>query len=74
MFSLKTTKNDGSNRIIKSRKNQNAPRKGNQKILGNTESGHHQNCEDERKIKKNTSGEPENYSKLRYIAEISSKG
>ena len=43
---------DRKNRTTKSRKNQNAQRKGNVKILGNTESGHHQTSGDERKIKK----------------------
>ena len=62
------------NRINISRKNQNARRKGNLQILGNFGSGHHQTCGDERKnLKKNTSEERENYSKLNNIAEISSK-
>ena len=56
-------------------KNQNAWRKGNLEILGNIGSGHHQISGHERKeLKKNISGEPENYSSQNYIAEITSKG
>ena len=59
----------------KSIKNQNARRKGNLQILGNIGSGHYQTSGDKRnKSKKNIPGERENYSKLNYIAEISSKG
>ena len=45
------TTNDGRNRTTKSRKNQNAWRKGNLQIRGNIGSGRHQTCGDERKIK-----------------------
>ena len=69
------TTNDGRSRTTKSIKNQNAQRKENLEIIGNTGSRHHQTCGDERKNKKkNTSRERENYSKPNYIAEISLKG
>ena len=71
---LKAT-NDGRNRTAKSRKNQNARRKENLKVLGNIRSGHRQISGDERKkLKKSISGERENYSKPNYIAETTSKG
>ena len=41
--------NDGRNRTTKSRKNRNARRKGNLKILGNIESGYYQTSRDEGK-------------------------
>ena len=40
------------NRTTKSRKNQNARRKGNLQVLGNIRNGHSQTCGDEKKIKK----------------------
>ena len=43
------TTNDGRNRTIKSRKNQNTRTKGNLQVLGNTGSGPHQTSGDERK-------------------------
>ena len=43
------TTNDEGNGTTKSRKNQNAPRKGNLQILGNIGSGHNQTSRDERK-------------------------
>ena len=68
------TTNDGRNRTSKSRKNQNTWKKRNltnPQILRNIRSGHQQTCRDENiKIKKNTSGERENYTKPKYIAEI----
>ena len=46
------------NRTTKSRKNQNARRKGNLKVLGNIGSGHHQTSREERKkFRKCISGE-----------------
>ena len=52
---------EGSNRTTKSKKNQNARRKGNLQILENIESKYHQTTRDERKIenKKRTSQENE---------------
>ena len=44
---------DGRNRTTKSRKNQNARRKGNLQVLVNIGSGHHQTSRDE-KNKKST--------------------
>ena len=41
--------NDGSNRTTKSRKNQNAQRKGNLRLFGNIKNRHHQTIRDERK-------------------------
>ena len=46
------TTRDGRNKTTKSRKNQNAWRKGSLKILGNIGSGHHQTCGDKRKNEK----------------------
>ena len=43
------TTNDGRNRTTKSRKNQNAQRKGNLQILGNIGSEHNLKCGNERK-------------------------
>ena len=67
---LKTT-NDGRNRTTKSRKNQNAQRKG--KVLWNIGSGYYQISRDKRKLKVSISGERESDSKSKYIVETSSK-
>ena len=51
--------NDERNKTTKSRKNQNARRKGNLKIFRNTGSGHHQTSGDERRNKKRVTQENE---------------
>ena len=63
-------KNDEINRTNESTKYQNAWRKEILLIVRNIRSGYQRACGDERKKKKNTSGERENYSKPNYIAGI----
>ena len=65
--------NDGSNRSTKSRKNQNAQRKGNLKYLGILEEDTIKQAEMKEKNFKNILGEQENYLKPNYIAVILSK-
>ena len=62
------------NKTTKSRKNQNAWRKGNLQLVGKVGTGHHQTSEDERNSFKNILDERENYSKVKSIAGILSKG
>ena len=67
----------GNRQIIewtKSRKIRTLKEQGNLQILGNTGRGLHQTSEDEKKIKKSTSGQVKKDSKPNYRAKILSKG
>ena len=65
---------NGRNRTVKSRKNQNAWRKGNLRVLRNIESSHHQTSGDERKNKKEYLRQTSKLLEINSAAVISSKG